>query len=281
MPFIVGVARSGTTLLRLMLDAHPSMSIPAETHFVPAVLRLPRPTTVSSCFDELSRAHTRSDFGDTPAQLRTRLSGTEAIEPAEFLRAFYRTYADSHGTRRWGDKTGQYLTSIPRIAAALPEVVFVHIVRDPRAVAASRRDLHFGPGSSAKAQAEDWRHRIIQGRRAGKALGSRYIEMRYEDLVRDAPGQLTHLCDRIDLVFDPAMVEYHESAADRLGELADRRDGEGRITVDRSDRLEIHQRTSQPPDEARIDQWKQLLSGPEIEEIEAVAGELLDEFGYR
>ena len=34
-PFLVGVARSGTTLLRLMLDAHPQLTIPPETHFVP------------------------------------------------------------------------------------------------------------------------------------------------------------------------------------------------------------------------------------------------------
>ncbi len=34
-PFIVGVGRSGTTMLRLMLDAHPDLTIPPETHFVP------------------------------------------------------------------------------------------------------------------------------------------------------------------------------------------------------------------------------------------------------
>ena len=33
-PFVVGVGRSGTTLLRMMLDAHPELAIPPETHFV-------------------------------------------------------------------------------------------------------------------------------------------------------------------------------------------------------------------------------------------------------
>ena len=37
-PFIVGVGRSGTTLLRLMLDAHPELAIPPETHFVPELI---------------------------------------------------------------------------------------------------------------------------------------------------------------------------------------------------------------------------------------------------
>src|SRR5947207_13021648 len=37
-PFVVGVPRSGTTLLRLMLDAHPQLAIPPETHFLPGLL---------------------------------------------------------------------------------------------------------------------------------------------------------------------------------------------------------------------------------------------------
>ena len=37
-PFIVGVNRSGTTLLRLMLDAHPEIAIPSETHFIPDLI---------------------------------------------------------------------------------------------------------------------------------------------------------------------------------------------------------------------------------------------------
>ena len=41
-PFIVGVTRSGTTLLRLMLDAHPDLAIPPETHFVPSLIKATR-----------------------------------------------------------------------------------------------------------------------------------------------------------------------------------------------------------------------------------------------
>ncbi len=37
-PFVVGMTRSGTTLLRLMLDSHPELSIPPETHFLPEVI---------------------------------------------------------------------------------------------------------------------------------------------------------------------------------------------------------------------------------------------------
>ena len=51
-PFVVGLTRSGTTLLRMMLDAHPELTIPPETHFVPdlikaAARRAGRPTGCS------------------------------------------------------------------------------------------------------------------------------------------------------------------------------------------------------------------------------------------
>ncbi len=37
-PFVVGATRSGTTLLRLMLDAHPELATPSETHFIPELI---------------------------------------------------------------------------------------------------------------------------------------------------------------------------------------------------------------------------------------------------
>ena len=43
-PFVVGMNRSGTTLLRMMLDAHPELTIPPETHFVPDLIRACRKT---------------------------------------------------------------------------------------------------------------------------------------------------------------------------------------------------------------------------------------------
>ena len=89
-PFVVGVGRSGTTLLRLMLDAHPELAIPAETHFVPELIERER-----ECSDPRRAGRARSSprgpgatSGSTPRQLReaTRPAGRGA---ADVLRAFY------------------------------------------------------------------------------------------------------------------------------------------------------------------------------------------------
>lgn len=59
-PFIVGVGRSGTTLLRLMLDAHPDLAIPAETHFVPALIHVAEETQDPQAIPVLSRLNRHS-----------------------------------------------------------------------------------------------------------------------------------------------------------------------------------------------------------------------------
>ena len=48
MPIVVGVARSGTTLLRMIVDAHPQVAIPPETGFLPALAELDRPRRFSA-----------------------------------------------------------------------------------------------------------------------------------------------------------------------------------------------------------------------------------------
>ncbi len=264
-----------------MLDAHPTLAIPAETHFVPVLLALPRPTSFDDCASVIDEAGSRDDFGFRPDALRAELGTADEVDPVDFLRSFYATYARRHGKSRWGDKTPTYLQSMDQIAGALPEACFVHLIRDARAVAASRRGLHFGPGASLRAQAEDWRDQIHHGREAGRRLGPRYLELRYEDLVRDPRTTLESLVPSLDLPFDPAMLEYHRSAHERLGEMDDRRDQDGRVEVTRDARLQIHERTAEAPDADRIDEWRDLLTGDEVDEIDAVAGDLLAELGYR
>ena len=86
-PFVVGVGRSGTTLLRLMLDAHPELAIPAETHFVPEVLeREGECRSALELVEAIVSSRVWGDFGLDPDRLRA--VSAQARTPAEVLRAF-------------------------------------------------------------------------------------------------------------------------------------------------------------------------------------------------
>ena len=280
-PFVVGVGRSGTTLLRLMLDAHLELAIPPETHFLPALIDAFEKVRPSP--DELVAAVETHpgwrDFGMSEGELRGAFEG--ASDAAEAIRAFYSAYAGRHGKPRWGDKTPVYIESISQIGGTLEEVRFVHLIRDGRDVAVSRRARAAKRGrepTSAREEAETWRRRIEGARSQAKDV-AHYREWRYEDLVADSEATLREICEYLELEFDASMLDYHRGASERLAELSDLPGNRGKVRP-RSERIAAHALTSEPPREDRLGRWRSELGPGEIAAYEAVAGDLLAQLGY-
>jgi len=276
-PFIVGVARSGTTLLRLMLDAHPHLAIPGETHFLAPLLKQP-PSSKEEFLQELTGAETWENMALQPADLRAALDRLETFSLADATRCFYRLYASRLGKARWGDKTGRYLSIMTSLEGLLPEAHFIHIIRDGRDNALSFQGLWFGPGDDFADLAQFWAGRINAARQQAKTL-PRYLEVRYEALVAEPERVLREICDFIALPFDPAMLAYHDAGAARLAEYTRPFGREGMPTGIDEFRT-IYARAATPPDPARIGRWRSEMPLAEQRRFEAVAGPLLRELGY-
>ena len=282
-PFVVGVARSGTTLLRLMLDAHPELSIPGETHFIPKLLQELRgsPLTPQLALDYLRQVQTWPDWHLEPELLEARLRQCESLDTSKVIRCVYRLYAQAHGKQRWGDKTPRYLLHMEDIAGALPEVRFIHLVRDGRDVARSLMRAHFGPATleDAAAHWRDW----MTSARAQSANLPFYREVHFEHLVDDPESVLKALCDWLNLPWSDQMLCYHEAALHRLSELRAtikvRRCGEPR-EVDAHSRRQIHHNTSRPPQADRITPWRRSMSVAEQRVFADMSGSVLTQFGY-
>lgn len=280
-PFVVGVGRSGTTLLRLMLDAHPQIAIPPETHFVSDLIELEgRGAGVDRLVAAVVGARTWEDFGLAPDALRETIAGRDATDAAGVLRAFYALYAQAHGKPRWGDKTPGYVKRMRPIAELLVEARFVHLIRDGRDVAISRRARGMGGSKPVAAVAELWRRRIENARRQAKRLGPRYLELRYEDLVAEPEPVLRRVCEHIELEYAPAMLRHHERAGERLAELGDLA-AEGRRSERGSgERRAAHSLAARPTTMGRTEAWRSEMSSADRAEFESVAGRLLAELGY-
>jgi glycosyltransferase involved in cell wall biosynthesis len=281
MPFVVGAPRSGTTLLRLMLDAHPELAIPPETHFVAEALDLRgKDRELRARFCRLVTHSPRwGDFHLDAGALERRLQGIRPFRLEDGLRVFYRMYADRLGKRRVGDKTPGYVLHLRRIAAVLPEARFVHLIRDGRDVAASLRKLWWGPGDDVEAQAVDWLWRIREARQQAQVCPG-YLEVRYEDLVREPEAQLRRVCEFLGLTFERRMLEFYGTAAERLDEQNARSGRDGGVPVTKEQLRAIHARTQEPPNEAAIGRFERDLSPREVDAFQRIAGALLAELGY-
>jgi hypothetical protein len=278
--FIVGVARSGTTLLRLMLDAHPDLAIPPETHFIPQVIKAGEGSDdPSSAALEVITTHRRwPDFGLDAGELRARLERHRHLGAGDALREFYGLYAEQHGKRRWGDKSTNYVRQMRPISRVLPEARYVHLIRDGRDVALSLVDVHFGPETVADA-AEKWSSEISKARRSSKRL-PHYIEVRYEELIADPEPVLRSVCEAMALPWDDAILDYQERAGGRIAETVRDFDRAVGDAVPAEVRAGHQANVSKPLQASRADRWRSEMSPPDLARFEEIAGATLDELGY-
>jgi len=123
--FLIGPHRSGSTILRLVVDSHPNIVCPPESMFfseIPLLLdgRLFKEGLESFGFDDTAR--------------------DKAM--AKFVGDFFEIYRQSKGKPRWADKTPSYGLLLPLIERLFgPEASYVMIYRHPFDVAASLNRL--------------------------------------------------------------------------------------------------------------------------------------------
>lgn len=282
-PFIVGVGRSGTTMLRLMLDAHPELTIPPETHFVPALIdAIESGAAPEQAVETMTAVRQWGDLGIEPGEVLDRWRGLDGFEPGPALRAFYAIYRERQGKPRWGDKTPIYVKNMRKIEKALPEARFIHVIRDGRDVALSRWKRTLGEKDPAPASqvAEGWQRRIRRAQKQGAKL-NHYLELRYEDLVTDTEPNLRRVAEFLELPWSDLMLRYYEHAAERMAEMArDLPATDGKPTRPGEERMQAHAMTQKPPDPSAMYRWREKMEPADVAAFDAAAGELLAELGY-
>ena len=262
---ILGVRRSGTTLLRVMLDRHSELAVPDESYFVPQLAdRHLRRVDPDAFVDDLRRLNTLAEWDVPLNKVRARLSPAMPIGAA--IATVYAVYAEEQGKRRWGDKTPMYMQNLRLLEKLFPDALFVHLIRDGRDAALSFLELPAGlvtetwmhPRTPAEFACQ-WRTEVAAARRLGQRIGSRYLEVRYEELVGDVEGVLRRICDFARLGYEPAMADYA-----------------GNVDVS----AKPHQQRLREPPTKGVRDWRKQMSPADVAAFEHVAGDLLRKLGY-
>jgi len=193
--FIIGCPRSGTTLLRLILDSHPHISCGPESRFL------------IDLADIGARHGARLErFGVDKEQWYEKI--------AQFFHAFHMTYAEPRGKQRWAEKTPKYTRHLALVNHLFPDCQLVHMIRNGRDVVSSYHQ-RWGYLSAVKTATYRWRKFVTLGRDFGKTLPKdRYYELRYEDLVSNMEMTLRGLFEFLQEPWVPDLLNYHEAPHD-------------------------------------------------------------------
>ena len=277
-PFLFGVgcARSGTTLLQRVLDAHATLAVVNETRWIDRFFEkqigLDGSGRVTEALTERLLEHRRFDqlllSRDDLDQLH-RSSGR--VPYATFVSRMFDLYCVRRGKLLAGDKTPRYVRSIPTLHGLWPHARFVHLIRDGRDTALSVmswRKAHDLAQRFTSWQDDVvgtvalwWEWQVRLGLESAVSLGSDlYHEVRYEALVSNSPGECADVCGFLGIDYDDTMVRFHV----------------GKIRTD----PKLSAKDAWLPPTPALRDWRVGMGPDEIEQFEAVAGGLLAELGY-
>jgi len=243
--FLLGAQGSGSTMLRLMLDAHPRLAVPPET----GVMRLVSAQRWVPFWEFGGEWHQRLGLSDE--ELDRRLG--------EFYGGLFADYAARVGKVRWGEKTPFHVWHVDDMRRLFPDAVFIGLARHPLGSVGSmaRRFDRRVPRATGH-----WLGTTREMVRQAAALGDRFALIRYEELTRDPEPVMRALLEWMGEPWADSVLSHHEVAADRP------RVAEGGT------------RTADAVDAGRIDRWLRWLDEDRQREVMAQAGEWAQFLGY-
>ncbi|HHN78851.1 MAG TPA: sulfotransferase [Phycisphaerales bacterium] len=195
-PFLIGAERSGTTLLRIMLDHHPELAFRNEFEFAVDLVgddgSFP-PMDAYVRFLGLSRTFSMSGF-----EIDRQLAYPDLVK------SFLEQKRRRDGKRLVGATVHRHFH---RILTIWPDARFIHLIRDGRDVARSR--IREGWAGNGWVAAHEWVEVEREIDRLAERVGpGRMVEVRYEELLADPEGQLSRICGFLGLDYAPAMLDF-------------------------------------------------------------------------
>lgn len=268
--FVVGAPRSGTTLAYSVLLASGEFPLyEAESRIVECQMRY------GALSSSRNFEHFLADFRQSRQFVRSGLDWEDFVRGAREQRGSYiellsflmQSICALQGKQRWMEKTPNHVLYMDALAAAFPDALFVHAIRDGRDVALSQRKLGMASTYSKDPliqlvwAGKIWAELVRAGRASGQRLGARYLELHYRDVVNDLEGTLERLNRFCGLEITPEKV--------------------ARTTVSALGRSNTaFAEPMQGISNKGLNRWREALSAEELATLEWAVGGRLEELGY-
>ncbi|HUK20026.1 MAG TPA: sulfotransferase [Gemmatimonadales bacterium] len=270
--FIVGSGRCGSTLLRAILDVHDQVHIPPENPLASLIRdykrysRLPWSIVLQIVLGHMEFQSPWAEYHPVSHEMFEELLISDPSERnlAAVLDALYRASARRYkpGATRWGDKTPGNTQVLSDLREIFPDLRVIHMLRDGRDVVESFLRRKTPP--TLEAAARHWLRSVGDARHFGAAFPSQFLEVRYEDLVREPVVAIKGITKFLDLTFDDRMLRH-----DRVPR-----------TADDLHQFRYYENARGPIDVRFIGAAKARLAAAELSRIEQILGTELAAAGY-
>jgi amino acid adenylation domain-containing protein len=276
--FLICSERSGSNLIRAMLDAHPGISAPQPLHLIrdviaraDALVHGDREGPVAQVM--LGHVHDslHKQFpGPVADAISARVAASDPFTPGQILRSLYDGIARETGSSVVMVKENELHEAAAQIIDAFPEARFIFQTRDPRDYLSSAVTLKSGTfgnkfGSFRNAMQVWAADQKFGLRMLGHFGPQRVFFQRYEDLVANPEAVLRELCGFLGQPFSPQMLDYHQN--ENVQEFSSRRDA--------------WQNLARPVMSDNFNKYRKTLSKRRIRAVEAMVGPIMDRLGYR
>jgi hypothetical protein len=254
---IGGCARSGTSLLRVMVDSHPNIYCGPET----GLLYL---KTLSS-----KKIYGLSQKFDIPGKQIRRLK-EQTSSYIQFIESFFTLLRELAGKPRWGDKSPANVLHLDRIFRYFPNSQFIHMIRDGRDTACSLKTFPRYKMLSGKRVERDTNNpldqcirRWVSNVREGiRWRGDpRYIEVKYEDLIQNDEKTLRKVFNFLNEPWEQQVIKYYEDSHDE-------------------EKMIQNPGASKPIYKTAQNRWKKEFTSEDKKLFKKLAGDLLIELKY-
>ena len=270
--FIVGMPRSGTTLMRSMLSVHPNLAVSRETHFFPKWWERYQKTDLNNLdnfeafWQEFSDHNRFPKIVIDPTLIKAKILAADEINLKTIFNTMMEVLAATMNKPRWVEKTPDHYKYLDQILDWYPQAQIIWMLRDPRAVIAST--LQRWPKTPVDVRTKQWSDSIVLFQQKWSE-DPRVKLIKYEDLVTDAESQMKELCDFIGEEFYLDMIQERTQNVRQVFLPEDETNQKGR------ERLANRSITA-----VGLDKWRSNLSTEQISLIEDLARETMKQWGY-
>lgn len=273
--FIVGAQRSGTTLLRLLLNAHSQIVVTREAFFLMPLLkkkylnRLISRNTIKNFNDDLTRKAKiektclQGTFveGNYPEVILQILQQHEKITVKDFIDSIFSFYCYKEGKNVWGNKTPSFFRNIDILYSLFPDAKFIHIIRDGRDVFHSMRKIN-PLRNNVSVMALDWVYKLYRIEKSFRKIpANNKATVRYEDLIEKPIETLKSICSLIGVEYESNMMDFYKSSF-------------ANTSIKHSELI------FKPINTFNKEKWKRNLTHREIELFNLLAGHYLKKYNY-